>query len=144
MVWLLKKENNNSVASEADHSEDLNITDTYKLLLKIFKLPAIQLTVLVLLTCKVNLSISNLVNFNNGLIFQIFSLNNISIFFQIGFSASDSVTGLKLVEIGVPKAQLALLAVPLVPLQIVLPLLISRYTAGPKPMEIFLKAMPCR
>ena len=112
--------------------------------LKIFKLPAIQLTVLVLLTCKVNLSISNLVNFNNGLIFQIFSLNNISIFFQIGFSASDSVTGLKLVEIGVPKAQLALLAVPLVPLQIVLPLLISRYTAGPKPMEIFLKAMPCR
>lgn len=114
MVWLLKKENNNSVASEADHSEDLNITDTYKLLLKIFKLPAIQLTVLVLLTCK------------------------------IGFSASDSVTGLKLVEIGVPKAQLALLAVPLVPLQIVLPLLISRYTAGPKPMEIFLKAMPCR
>jgi len=89
---------------------------------------------------------------------------------QIGFSASDAVSGLKLIERvysssylcsseflhlnqhfsfiyfvqGVPKAQLALLAVPLVPLQIVLPLVISRYTSGPRPMQTFLAAIPFR
>jgi len=52
------------------------------------------------------------------------------LFFQAGFSAADSVTNLKLIEAGVPKENLALLAIPMVPIQIVLPLYISRYTAG--------------
>ncbi|XP_038958958.1 acetyl-coenzyme A transporter 1 isoform X3 [Rattus norvegicus] len=74
-----------------------------------------------------------------------FSLNpGESLPFQIGFSAADAVTGLKLVEEGVPKEHLALLAVPMVPLQIILPLLISKYTAGPQPLNIFYKAMPYR
>nr|CAG4649258.1 EOG090X04K8 [Scapholeberis mucronata]SVE93560.1 EOG090X04K8 [Scapholeberis mucronata] len=116
LVWFFKRENNSGVRLEKSEEpdEDLSIIDSYKLLLKIFKLPAIQLTVAVLLTCK------------------------------IGFSASDAVSGLKLVEMGVPKAQLALLAVPLVPLQIVLPLFISRYTAGPRPMQVFINAIPYR
>ena len=63
---------------------------------------------------------------------------------QVGFSAADAVTGLKLVEEGVPKEHLALLAVPMVPLQIVLPLIISKYTAGPQPLNVFYKAMPYR
>lgn len=49
---------------------------------------------------------------------------------QVGFAAADSVTGLKLIEAGVKKETLAFLAVPLVPLQILLPLLISRLTTG--------------
>lgn len=64
--------------------------------------------------------------------------------FQIGFSAADAVTGLKLVEAGVPKEQLALLAVPMVPLQILLPVIISKYTAGPRPLDVFCKAFPFR
>jgi len=40
------------------------------------------------------------------------------------------MTGLKLVEAGVPKENLAMLAVPMVPIQILLPLVISRYTSG--------------
>ena len=64
--------------------------------------------------------------------------------FQIGFCAADSITGLKLIEKGVPKEKLALLAVPMVPIQILLPLLISKYTAGPKPMSLYLKAYPFR
>ncbi|NXS24422.1 ACATN protein, partial [Mystacornis crossleyi] len=64
--------------------------------------------------------------------------------FQVGFSAADAVTGLKLVEEGVPKEHLALLAVPMVPLQIILPLVISKYTAGPQPLNTFYKAMPYR
>ncbi|MEQ2196644.1 hypothetical protein XENOCAPTIV_007051, partial [Xenoophorus captivus] len=57
---------------------------------------------------------------------------------------ADAVTGLKLVEAGVPKEQLALLAVPMVPLQILLPVVISRYTAGPRPLDVFYKAFPFR
>ena len=63
---------------------------------------------------------------------------------KIGFSAADSVTGLKLIEAGVPKTKLAMLAVPMIPLQIMLPWVISKYTTGPKPMDVYLKAFPCR
>lgn len=49
---------------------------------------------------------------------------------QIGFAAADAVTGLKLIEAGVPKENLALLAIPMVPIQVLLPWFISRYTAG--------------
>lgn len=63
---------------------------------------------------------------------------------KVGFSAADAVTGLKLVEAGVPKEQLALMAVPMVPLQILLPLVISKYTAGPRPLDIFYRAFPFR
>jgi PAT family acetyl-CoA transporter-like MFS transporter 1 len=51
---------------------------------------------------------------------------------------------LKLIEYGVPKDKIAQLAIPLVPVQIVLPFLISRYTAGPKPMLFYIKAFPVR
>ena len=99
---------------ESENEEDLGIVGTYQMLLKILFLPLMPTTVAFLLTSK------------------------------IGFSAADSVTGLKLIEAGVPKAKLAMLAVPLIPLQIVLPWIISKYTTGPRPMDVFLKAFPCR
>lgn len=37
---------------------------------------------------------------------------------------------LKLVEAGVPKEKLGLMSVPLIPLQIALPLIISKYSTG--------------
>lgn len=51
---------------------------------------------------------------------------------------------MKLVESGVPKEKIALLAVPLIPLQIILPIAISRFTVGPRPLDVYLKAMPYR
>ena len=60
--------------------------------------------------------------------------------FQIGTAAADSLTGLKLVEYGVPKEKLALLGVPIVPVQIILPVIISRYTAGPRPLSVWMLA----
>uniref|UniRef100_A0A8C7B0P7 Solute carrier family 33 member 1 n=1 Tax=Neovison vison TaxID=452646 RepID=A0A8C7B0P7_NEOVI len=106
LVALLKKENKEvSVGKE----ETQGITDTYKLLFAIIKMPAVLTFCLLILTAK------------------------------IGFSAADAVTGLKLVEEGVPKEHLALLAVPMVPLQIILPLIISKYTAGPQPLNVFYK-----
>ncbi|XP_075717644.1 acetyl-coenzyme A transporter 1 [Rhinoderma darwinii] len=94
--------------------ETQSVKEAYGLLLSIVRMPAVQKFCLMILTAK------------------------------IGFSAADAVTGLKLVERGVPKEHLALLAVPMVPLQILLPLLISKYTAGPKPLNVFHKAMPFR
>lgn len=114
LVAFIKKENDDigGVGSK-DHS-DLNITDSYKLLLKIVNLRSIKILALVLLTVKFT------------------------------FAACDAVTSLKIVEAGVPKDKLALLVVPLVPLQIFLPLALSKYTTGPKPMEVYLKAIPFR
>lgn len=63
---------------------------------------------------------------------------------KIGFSATDSVMSLKLVEAGIPKERLGLLAVPLIPVQIALPLVIAKYTSGPRPLDIYVKAMPYR
>lgn len=93
---------------------DLGVVETYRLLWDIVKLPIMPVTIIMLLTSK------------------------------IGFSAGDAVTGLKLVERGVPKSKLAMLAVPMMPLQIILPWIISKYTAGPRPMDVFLKAIPFR
>ncbi|KAK7593139.1 hypothetical protein V9T40_007891 [Parthenolecanium corni] len=63
---------------------------------------------------------------------------------QLGFSAIDAVSPLKLVENGVPKDRLALLAIPLVPMQIILPFLISKYMVGPRPMDCYLSVIPLR
>uniref|UniRef100_A0A6G1SH95 Acetyl-coenzyme A transporter 1 n=1 Tax=Aceria tosichella TaxID=561515 RepID=A0A6G1SH95_9ACAR len=94
--------------------KELDVRETYTLLLKIIKLPSFRLFAVILLTCK------------------------------LGFSAPDAVSGLKLVEAGVHKENLALLAVPMVPLQIILPWVISRITCGPRPLDLFVKAYPYR
>lgn len=65
-------------------------------------------------------------------------------FIQVAFAAADSLSGLKLIEAGMSKTTLALFAIPMVPVQIILPLIISKYTAGPRPMNVFLKAIPPR
>ena len=54
------------------------------------------------------------------------------------------MTGLELVERGVTKDSIALLAVPLIPLQLFLPFAISKYTTGRRPLNIYLKSYPFR
>ncbi|XP_036818034.1 acetyl-coenzyme A transporter 1 isoform X2 [Oncorhynchus mykiss] len=115
LVAVMKKENaRGQHGRKKVREETQSVMETYKLLLSIIKMPAVVTFCSLLLTAK------------------------------IGFSAADAVTGLKLVEAGVPKEQLALLAVPMVPLQILLPLIISKYTAGPRPLDVFYKAFPFR
>lgn len=94
--------------------DDLNLIEAYTTLYKISKLSAVRLFMLVLLTCK------------------------------IGFSVCDSVGGLKLIEYGFKKEHMAILAVPMVPLQIILPWILSKWTNGPRPLDIFIKAYPVR
>lgn len=66
----------------------------YKQLLVILKLRPVQAYALFVLTCK------------------------------IGFAAAENITGLKLVESGLPRERIALIALPMVPIQILLPLVI--------------------
>ncbi|XP_056622911.1 acetyl-coenzyme A transporter 1 [Triplophysa dalaica] len=115
LVAILKKENaRHQRIQKKPKEENQGVMETYKHLVSVLKMPTVFTFCILLLTAK------------------------------IGFSAADAVTGLKLVEAGVPKEQLALLAVPMVPLQILLPLVISKYTAGPRPLDIFYKAFPFR
>ncbi|XP_026884878.2 acetyl-coenzyme A transporter 1 [Electrophorus electricus] len=115
LVAFIKKENGAPHRSKRRPKEETQgVMETYRLLFQIIKMPTVFTFCCLLLTSK------------------------------IGFSAADAVTGLKLVEAGVPKAELALLAVPMVPLQILLPLVISKYTAGPRPLDVFYKAFPFR
>lgn len=90
------------------------LVGTYSVLVRILKMDTMKQLIMLLLTCK------------------------------IGFAAADSLTGLKLTEIGVPKDRLALLSIPLIPVQILLPLYISRYTAGPRPLTPFITVYPLR
>lgn len=104
----------NDESSDSNDEKELSVRQTYVLLYKIMKLPVFKLFAIILLT------------------------------FKIGFSAPEAVTGLKLIEAGVHKENLALLAVPMVPLQIFLPWLISRMTCGPRPLDLLIKAFPLR
>lgn len=101
-------------AEDKDANSEQGIIDTYKQLMRVIKLPAVISYAIIILTAKV------------------------------GFSAADSMTGLKLIESGMQKQTLAMFAIPMIPIQIVLPLIISKFTSGPKPMSVFLKAMPFR
>ncbi|XP_064384816.1 acetyl-coenzyme A transporter 1-like [Halichondria panicea] len=94
-----------------EYSEEKTpISNGYWQLLGVLKLPNVQMYALAILTSK------------------------------IAFAAADSVTGLKLIEAGLPSERIALMAVPLVPVQIVLPWIISRFTTGPRPLDVFMKA----
>ncbi|ESO82542.1 hypothetical protein LOTGIDRAFT_197858 [Lottia gigantea] len=100
--------------ADPDVDPEMGIFETYKILISVIRLPAVVSYCIILLTSKV------------------------------AFSATDSLTSLKLIESGMPKERLAVFAIPMIPIQIVLPIFISKYTSGPRPMSIFLKAMPFR
>ncbi|KAJ8320988.1 hypothetical protein KUTeg_002575 [Tegillarca granosa] len=101
-------------ADDPDADNEQGIVSTYKQLIRVIRLPSVISYAIIILTAKV------------------------------GFSATDSLSGLKLIEAGMKKETLALFAVPMIPIQIILPLIISKFTAGPRPMSVFLKAMPFR
>ncbi|KAJ2949050.1 hypothetical protein O0L34_g5991 [Tuta absoluta] len=114
-VAIFKHERNESANRRDDLPKGMiDIVNAYKQLYTIVKLPAVRTLALVLFTAK------------------------------LGFCASDAVSGLKLVEAGVPREDLALLAVPLIPVQIIMPVLLAKHTTGPEPLSLWLRAFPLR
>jgi MFS transporter, PAT family, solute carrier family 33 (acetyl-CoA transportor), member 1 len=63
---------------------------------------------------------------------------------QIAFAATDGMTDLKLIAAGITTDKIASRSIFLTPLQIVLPWLLGKQTAGPKPLNVFLWAYPYR
>lgn len=108
------KKESSGAADELEANPDYGITKAYPLLWKILKLKPIIRFSLILLTAKVS------------------------------FAACDAVTTLKLIDYGIPKDKIALLSIPLLPLNILLPFIISRFTNGPYPMTFYMKAFPYR
>lgn len=108
------KRESSDAVSELEDNPDYGIKKAYPILWTILKLKPVIKLSLILLTAKVS------------------------------FAACDAVTTLKLVDYGIPKDKIALLSIPLVPLQILLPFIISRYTTGPHPMTFYIKAFPYR
>ena len=103
-----------SLKKEAGEGSRLNLSDAYSELWKILKKEVVLEYCLILFTSK------------------------------IAFAATDSISHLKLISAGVPKQNLALLAIPIAPIQIILPWFFSRYTVGPNPMDLFVRTYPYR
>lgn len=98
----------------AEEHVEMGIKETYFMLWKIITLKPVILLATILLTVKVS------------------------------FSACDAVTSLKLIDHGIPKEKLAMMAIPLVPLQLLLPLVMSKHITGKYPMNFYIKAIPYR
>jgi len=100
--------------SDIESEPDLGLIETYKILWKIVRHPIMPVVIVLLLTC------------------------------NFGFSAAESITNLKLIEKGVPKEKIAMLALPMIPVKILFTLFITRYTVGPRPMNVWLASFPFR
>jgi len=118
-IAIFMKEKNTSAvepsSNQTNESEpELGLVDTYKILWKIIKHPLMPVVTLLLLT------------------------------YSFGFSAAETITNLKLIEKGVPKEKIAMLAIPMIPVKILFTLFITRYTVGPRPMNVWLVSFPFR
>ena len=119
LIALFKKEGKiSAISPETDVQESetqkLGVLDTYKILLKIAKHPLCPIVAVVLLS------------------------------FCFGFSAAESMISIKLVESGVPKEKIAMIAVPMMPIKFAFTMFISRFTVGPRPMNVWLTCYPVR
>jgi PAT family acetyl-CoA transporter-like MFS transporter 1 len=108
------KKEKEETREQAEGNPEYGVLESYSMLWKIVKMKPVLTLAAILMTVKVS------------------------------FAACDAVTTLKLIDHGIPKDKLALLAIPLVPLQILLPLVISKHTTGKYPMNLYIKAVPFR
>lgn len=93
---------------------NINVFQNYKLLWEILKLPRIRVLAVALLTTR------------------------------IGFTATDNVSNLKLIDAGVSKDNIMLITSALYIIKFIMPIFVSKYITGPKPMSYFLKITPFR
>jgi len=64
--------------------------------------------------------------------------------FKIGFAPSEKVLNLKLIDVGVPKENIMIMQTGLYVIRMIIPVIAAKYTAGPKPMSIYLNIMPIK
>ncbi|CAH8435911.1 unnamed protein product [Schistosoma turkestanicum] len=101
---------NSSTDNKTQQEIDLSLIDTYRVMFGVIRLKPVWQFLILLTTVKVCLA------------------------------APETIFSLKLIEHGFPKERLALFGVLLMPIQAILPLLITRWTNGPKPLGVFIIA----
>lgn len=121
LIAIFKKEKNaagsSSVGPDGETiaaEPELGLLDTYRMLWRIMRHPLMPIMIGLLLT------------------------------FGFGFSATEGMTNLKLIERQVPKEKIAMLSIPMIPVKILITLFLTRYTVRPRPMNVFMTAYPVR
>ncbi|XP_050525715.1 acetyl-coenzyme A transporter 1-like isoform X2 [Daktulosphaira vitifoliae] len=117
LVGILKKENKKLPSKSVDgkiDGEKFNVLQTYVMLWDIMKISGVRTLALALLT------------------------------YKIGFVATANVTNLKLMSAGLPKDDLLIVITALYPVKVIIPLVVSKFTSGPKPMSALLNVFPFR
>lgn len=76
--------------------------------------------------------------------YQFYSKKNIYALFQIGFAPVNGVVNLKLIDAGVPKDNIMIIQTAMFAIKAFLPVIVVKYTAGPKPISIYLNVIPIR
>ncbi|XP_060835227.1 acetyl-coenzyme A transporter 1-like [Rhopalosiphum padi] len=99
---------------DEDNHIRINTFQSYKLLWEILKLPSFKILAIALLTS------------------------------MIGFAPSEKVLNLKLIDVGVPKENIMIMQTGLYVIKMIIPVIAAKYTAGPKPMSIYLNIMPIK
>lgn len=56
----------------------------------------------------------------------------------------DSVSNLKLIDAGIPKDSIMIMNTMMYAVKLTMPLFVSKYVTGPKPMSYYLKITPIR
>jgi len=114
-VWIGKKEQPERHDNGSLSSSDLSaVTNAYSSMWRVITLPSVKLLAMVLLVSR------------------------------IAFAAVDNVAHLKLLEKGLPKEQLALFAVASIPFGILCPIVVNKFTSGPRPLDVWRAAYPIR
>ena len=93
---------------------DLSLLEAYKMLWKIIVSPRMYIIIIIYLTS------------------------------DFGFSAAEHIYSLKLVEFGFPRERISQLKLPMIPVKLVVTLLMTRYTVGPRPLNVWLASYPVR
>lgn len=63
---------------------------------------------------------------------------------KICTSACDGIAVLKLIEYGIPKDKVAVISLVKLPIMVLVPILFSKQTTGPFPMNLYMKGFPFR
>lgn len=111
---VIFKKERNKELEEDDDPLKINIIQSYELLWDIFKIKHMKLLLMAILTS------------------------------MIGLSTSESVTNLKLIDAGVSKDDIMIITTAMFILKMCLPIFVTKYTTGPKPISLYLKLMPAR
>lgn len=116
LIAIFKHERPPDDTTTSDTEEsNFSLIKSYKVLFDILKLRGVKLLVLILLTSK------------------------------FAFALCDNVVKLKLLEAGMKKDNLLILIIlSMMPTEIFLPLIVTKYTTGPRPTETYIKFIPFR